>query len=304
MIDNPISTLLYGGPGVGKTATAVSSFYDWKRGTLHGNGKLITFGREHNPALRVPIECRTMGKNSASPHFSSPKMDDFGWIARFEAACDGLLVAARKGNCLDALVVDGMSELDLLYETVFQNKEGTGDKFAKWDALLNQMFSAMQRLDPVELGCDVFVTARVMEKKRARKSAGSTIPGDPDYIDFDYYPSLRGSFRLHFPHYFNLVLYMEAPERRVTAGEFKGRTMQVHIVNMLRNGGFYVKTQWDYKWLKDGLPTQLFNPDWPDVKEMINTLQGGGTGALPTGSTEVELDVLDMTEEDGNEISS
>ena len=43
-VDNPSSTLLYGGPGVGKTAPALSSFYDWKNKTLIGDGKLITFG--------------------------------------------------------------------------------------------------------------------------------------------------------------------------------------------------------------------------------------------------------------------
>jgi hypothetical protein len=274
MVKDPASSLLYGGPGAGKTATALSSFYNWKTGELFGHGKLITFGRENNPALNIPIECRQTPGGS-SLHFSSPKLNDFSWVDKFEAACDGLLVAARQGNCLDALVVDGMSEFDLLYESVFQNNEAGGDKFAKWDALLNQMFAAMQRLDPVELNCDVFVTARVMEKKRGSVSrSGSTVAGDPAFLDFDYYPSLRGSFRLHFPHYFNLVLYMETQMKLVTAGELKGKRMPAHVLNMVRTGDFYVKNQWEYPWLRGGLPTQLFNPDWPDVREMLLGVSG------------------------------
>ena len=53
-----ISTLLYGGPGVGKTALAVSSFWDFlKREPIEGrNGRLLLIGREENDALGVPEE--------------------------------------------------------------------------------------------------------------------------------------------------------------------------------------------------------------------------------------------------------
>ena len=51
MYDVPMSVLLYGGPGAGKTALLVSAFYYWKAGKELCKGKLVTFGRENNPAL-------------------------------------------------------------------------------------------------------------------------------------------------------------------------------------------------------------------------------------------------------------
>ena len=53
-----ISTLLYGGPGVGKTALATSSFWDYKkREPIEGrNGRLLLIGREENDALGIPDE--------------------------------------------------------------------------------------------------------------------------------------------------------------------------------------------------------------------------------------------------------
>ena len=53
-----ISSLLYGGPGVGKTSLAVSSFWDYmKREPVPGkNGRLLLIGREENAALGIPEE--------------------------------------------------------------------------------------------------------------------------------------------------------------------------------------------------------------------------------------------------------
>ena len=148
----PTSGLLYGGPGSGKTAFAVSSFYDWRTGTpVTDNAKLVTFGREDNPALAVPESYRQTEKGT-SLRFSSPALDSMDWLERFEAVTDMLLHEASKGNCLDVLVVDGMSEFDLLFEEVFSSTNAGGDEFKKWNALLSQMFAIMMRLDPAALG--------------------------------------------------------------------------------------------------------------------------------------------------------
>ena len=99
------SGLLYGGPGSGKTALAVSSFFDWRRGVpITDNAKLITFGREDNPALSVPEKFRQTEKGT-SLRFSSPKLDSMDWLSKFEAVTEMLLLEAEKGNCLDVLVV-------------------------------------------------------------------------------------------------------------------------------------------------------------------------------------------------------
>jgi hypothetical protein len=90
------SGLLYGGPGSGKTALAVSAFYDWRTGTpVTENAKLVTFGREDNPALAVPESYRQTEKGT-SLRFSSPALDSMDWLDRFEAVTDML------GNSDDA----------------------------------------------------------------------------------------------------------------------------------------------------------------------------------------------------------
>ena len=274
MLYQPVTSgLLYGGPGSGKTALAVSAFYDWQTGTpVTENAKLVTFGREDNPALAVPESYRQTDKGT-SLRFSSPQLDSMDWLEKFELVTEMLLHEASKGNCLDVLVIDGMSEFDLLFEEVFAAQNGGSDEFKKWNALLSQMFATMIRLDPVALGCTVLVTARVMERKKERRSRMSSIAGDPDFVDFDYYPSLRGSFRLHFPHYFSYVWHMETQMMRATSGKWEGQMLPAHVLNMVRTGEFYVKNQWEHQWLQAGEELQILNPSFPDVhSRMVATL--------------------------------
>ena len=282
------STLVYGGPGVGKTPYAISSFYDWKTGQELGNGRWVTFGRENNPALAVPEKYRMLGGQSL--RLRSPSLNDFGWLQQFKEVVNALLLKARQGECLDALVIDGMSEFDLLYEMVFDATDSNGDKFAKWNGLMSEMLAIMQRLDPDELGCHVFVTARVMERKRERRSRSATIAGDPAFVDFDYYPSLRGGFRLHFPHYFNMVLYMETQLKLVTVGEWKGQQLPAHVLNMVRTGDFYVKNNWEYQWLRAGEPLQMVNPAFADVYGRLVNLTTGGVGIIEPAPEDYAVD--------------
>lgn len=285
--DPPLSGLLYGSAGAGKTATAVSAFWDWKRKEKVCNGRLITFGRENNPALDVPLELRVVGsgKEAIPLRFAAPTLDSLEWLDAFENVVDGLLLEAEKGNCLDVLVVDGMSELDLLFEAVYQRINSGGDKWDKWDELLNRMFATMTRLDHEALNCVVLVTARVMERKKSKQArGGGTIAGDPSFVDFDYYPSLRGSFRLHFPHYFNLVLYMETRMMMVTEGERKGQRLPAHVLNMVRTGEFYVKNHWENDWLRAGEDLEIINPGFPDIhKRLVDAMKGGNEVASDIG---------------------
>ena len=133
------STLLYGGPGAGKTALAVSSFWDWRRRKSIANGKIITFGAEDNPALAIPEECRHTDKGT-SLRLISPMLDDTQFLEQFDLITRRLILDAQEGNHLDVLVIDGLSEFDLLFEETYG---GGGDNFAKWSGLLSQMFSMM-----------------------------------------------------------------------------------------------------------------------------------------------------------------
>lgn len=269
------STLLYGSAGAGKTALAVSSFWDWKAQKKVANGKLITFGAEDNPALAIPEEFRKTEKGT-SLRLTSPLLDDNAFVNQFDLISRKLVYDAQQGNCLDVLVVDGLSEFDLLYEETF-NDGGGENNFAKWNGLLSEMFSMIQRLTPKVLGCHVIMTARVMERKKARQGAKASFAGDPGFIDYDFYPSLRGSFRIQLPHYFNLVLYMETVRGKLP----DGRIVPAHAANMVRTGDYYIKNVWEHHWLNAGYESQVVNPMWPKLWGML-------TGAIETALPEPE----------------
>jgi hypothetical protein len=257
------STLLYGGPGAGKSALAVSSFWDWRNRTQVAKGKMITFGAEDNPALTVPEEFRHTD-NGTSLRLTSPLLDDTKFIDQFDAISRRFIYDAENGNSPDVIVIDGMSEFDLLFEETFENSD---NRFAKWDALLTQLFSMMMRLHHDTLKCHVIVTARIMERKKGKQS--STFTPDPSHYDFDYYPSLRGSFRHHFPHYFSMVLYMDTEQRLVEGGRWDGKILPAHVLQMVRTGEFYIKNQFEHSWLAMEDETEVINPMWPDLWQRI-----------------------------------
>jgi hypothetical protein len=253
------STLLYGGPGVGKSALAVSSFWDWRKREPIAKGKLITFGAEDNPALAVPEEFRRTDKGT-SLRLTSPLLDDSKFLDQFDAISQRFVYDAEHGESPDVIVIDGLSEFDLLFEATFGDSD---NRFAKWDGLLSQLFSMMMRLHHDVLKCHVIMTARVMEKKKGKQS--STYTPDPSLYDFDYYPSLRGSFRHHLPHYFSMVLYMDTEQRLAQGGRWDGRVVPVHTVQMVRSGEFYIKNQFEHAWLATEEDTEVVNPMWAQL---------------------------------------
>lgn len=278
----PMSALLYGGPGAGKTALAVSAFWDWRKKEKVANGKIITFGAEDNPALMIPEECRHTDKGT-SLRLTSPLLDSQTFLEQFNLITRRFIKDSEEGHPLDVLVIDGLSEFDLLFEHTYVD---TGDKesqFAKWNALLAEMFACMMRASHTALNCQVLMTARVMEKKKAKQGRSGSIAGDPDYIDYDYYPSMRGSFRLHMPHYFNLVLYMETK----TARTADGRVVPAHVVNMVRNGDFYIKNQWEHSWLENEKNTAVANVMWPDLWKRMTAADAKYQETLAETSEEI-----------------
>jgi hypothetical protein len=56
---------------------------------------------------------------------------------------------------------------------------------------------------------------------------------------------------------------------RVTEGQFEGKSLPAHILNMVRTGEFYVKNQWEHQWLAAGEELQIINPHFPDVHQRM-----------------------------------
>ena len=275
------STLLYGGPGSGKTALAVSSFWDWRKQEQIANGKLITLGGEDNPALMVPQKCRETAKGT-SLRLVSPLLDGQQFLEQLNLILRRLVADAEEGHPLDVLVIDSLSEFDLLYEHTFA---GGDDNFAKWDGLLANLFALMMCASHTALKCQVIMTARVMEKKKAKMFKTSSVAGDPDYVDFDYYPSLRGSFRLHLPHYFNMVLYQETALARNAAG----KVVPVHKTNLVRSGGYYVKNVWEHQWLEHEPLPYVVNASWPTIWTKL-------TGAIAKARSTPEEEITELVD--------
>ena len=256
----PFSTILYGPPNAGKTYLACSSFFDYDTGLEIANGKLITFGGEDNPALEIPESCRTLGKTSL--HLTSPKLDSRKFAETFHGAMLKLMQDAENGNPLDVLVIDSITEFGLLFEHT-SKEEG----FTKWGELLAKLFSTVSLLNHKVMKCPIILTARVGEKQ----NAGSALT-ESDFMDFDYYPLLRGGFKLSLPYYSSMCLYLETKSMLATDGPYKGKRVPKHLATMLKGGPYFIKNQWEHKWMQKGLPMQLENPTWPMLMSILTKL--------------------------------
>ena len=255
LYEPPSNTLLYGPANGGKSALGVSSFWDWKRGKHVANGKWIRIGAEDNEALLVPEEYVHTEKGT-SLTLTSPLLDDQEFLHQFDLITRKFVADAEAGKYFDVILFDGLSEFDLLYEFTFNQAGGDSEnKYAKWESLLGQFFSMLMRLNAKILKCQIIMTARVMEKKKATQSK----VGDPGWVDFDYYPSLRGQFRYHLPHYFGNVFYMET----VPATLDDGRVVPAHATHVIMGGDYLTKCRWEHNWLKAGLASPLINVMWP-----------------------------------------
>jgi hypothetical protein len=263
----PASHLFYGPPGGGKTALAASSFWDFQEERMIGKGKIITVGTEYNAGLNIPDECRRTD-NGTSLELISPMLDDTEFLTQFDLLTRKFVYDAQNGERLDALVFDGLSEFDLMYEYTFKQEDDEREsKFAKWEGLMAEVFRCLTRLNPRTLGCQVFSTARVMERKKAvqSKQGGSTQSNEVGWHDFDYYPSMRGSFKHQLGHYFQNVFYVET----VPASLPDGTTIAAHAVHTLMAGDYLTKCQWEHKWQHAGLASPVINAQWPKLWQML-----------------------------------
>jgi hypothetical protein len=270
MSDLYLSKLNYGFAGAGKTFDATSSFWDHEKGDFKRKGYWIVFGRESNKRITMPTI--TLDQVAKGEHgqikFGSPDLNSDEFARKFSEFCRALYKANQgKDKKFESIVIDGMSEFDLLYETVHHNVYGDGNKFAKWDDLLGQFFSAFQILDPDEINAHVVMTARVREVKKKTDIAS----GDGDFIPTSYMPSVRGQFKTYMPHYFNLVTYFDTTTRMAQVNG-KNQRVGVHQAHMVPEDDYLVKNNWADLWVKAGHPSIITNGDFDTSLDIIKGL--------------------------------
>ena len=252
------SVLLYGGPGAGKTYLATSAFVDHKTGDLTRNGVLITIGREGNPALSIPEDrvVRITAPPSNPSRFSKELID----------ALRSIVKRSRTDERYEVVVVDGFTEWGVLFTAMMS--EDKGERLSEWQDMKRELIAILQMLHPEELGAYVIGTARIAEHRKGIGRSG----GDPDWVDYKYFPALDGWGRRNLPHYFNFMFYLENDvHKEVQNGQVVKR--RVHKVYMLEAGDFWVKNVYEHRW--DGLPYVLENPTFDDILSLVEKAKGG-----------------------------
>lgn len=267
-----VSLLTYGFAGAGKTRLGTSALWNHETQEFLRRGYWVTFGRESNQSIQMPTITLKEASDSGWTQpghirLTSPSADSVGFATDFEKfgravhKANTTAIKAGKEPPVEVIVLDGLSEFDLLFETGFDAVEGTGNKFAKWDALMAKFFAMMQILDPEEIHAHVIVTARVRAKDESSPQP------------WDYIPSVRGQFKTYLPHYFNLVTYMDTMTR---PQQIDGQRMPVteHRAHILPEGTEYqIKNNWEEQWVKAKQKPVLSNPTFDELLSIIESFK-------------------------------
>jgi len=274
-----LAYLYYGWGGSGKTFTGTSGLVDHASGRLLAEGKWVTFGRESNPRIMLPDSYRKLA-SGRSLEFRSPDLKDRQWLSDFRKFAERLYSNARKGQHLDVLVFDGFAEFDIIFERTHKLMQLGGDNVWKaWADMLDEFYATTQILNPKELGCHVIWTTRVATRKLGTEDKGRldddgkpiVVGADPDWINTEYYPAVRGKFHQYLPNYFDMVLYMDTD---TTTDPKTKVSLPVHRVHMLRTGDFFIKNCWDDKWIAAEFPPVLHNPTFYDIQHKLEDFNG------------------------------
>ena len=262
-----ISTLLYGGPGVGKTSLAVSSFWDFmKREPVPGrNGRLLLIGREENDALGVPEENIV--------RFPLPQNNPIKFAQEFETYLKALNSPKGQEAGVTDLVIDGFTELCYDFTYAYRESNDPRDSFEVYREWQRAFIQFMQLLHPKSINANIIGTARVAELRRGNTTArGSTVKGDPEWMDeFKYYPSMEGWARHNMGHYFNMVVYLEQDVKTRMVGG-KAIKTPTHVSHWLGGGDYWTKNIFAHLWLDQ--PPTMENAMWPEIEEVIDKIVG------------------------------
>ena len=266
-----ISTLLYGGPGVGKTALATSAFWDYKkREPIEGrNGRVLLIGREENDALGIPDEFIV--------RFPLPQNDPIAFAEEFELYLKALNGPKGREAGVTDVVIDGFTELCYDFTYAYRESRQPRDQFEVYREWQRAFISFMQLLHPKTIQANVIGTARVAElRKGSTTSRGAAVKGDPEWMDeFKYYPSMEGWARHNMGHYFNMVLYLEQDTVTAIIG---GKPVKIpsHTTHLLGGGDYWTKNIYTHLWSEK--PPTLENAMWGELEGVILDIVGEKVG--------------------------
>lgn len=261
MSDLDISALVYGPPAAGKTRFGLSAMYDFAEHKVIRNGRLLLFGRETNRSLirRLPEEC--------VKRFISPADNPSEFVDQFQKYLKAAYSQAVKGEGPEVFVLDGWTELDVLFSHI--KPESDRETLKHFGRVKDNFIAAIQLLDPEVLRAHIITTARPAERKKGINGVGQ----DPEYLDFQYIPAMSGWAKQNISHYSDLVMYMEADVELVKKPGGKVGKGPVHKLYTVPEGDFWVKNVWEEEWVAAEYPSTLKNATFDDVLTRITTLQ-------------------------------
>ena len=264
MIPN-LAWLFYGGPGSGKTAGALSSFWDWRAQIR--DGRWLRIGRESNSSLNVPDEL--------VKRFTPPSENPIKFMDEMTLYFKAARLAARKQGHPEVYVMDGWTEWNALF--LSKHYEQFGDTgWKRFQEAKDRFFQLVQFLDPEEMDAHIITTARITRWKKplVDKSGKELAEGDQDWqSDFKYFPAMDGWARDNLSHYFSMVIYVDQDPGLITVNGRQRQGVQ-HKYYMLPSGDFWVKNWWEWQWLQSGKPDYLVNPMFDDIVEALNQVKG------------------------------
>ncbi len=265
----PISTLLYGGPGSGKTGTALSSFWDFtRREFVEGRrGRWIRIGKEQNPMISPPdefVKRIEMGSDA-----STIARRAITYITELTQAIKTGAFEKQFGYALTDIVFDGITELGAIRTAT---EDGDGDKWVTYRGWKADYINLIQLLDPEELNCNIFLTARIGEAKKGTMVKQVLQGKDPEWLEaMGLIPEIDGWARKHLSNHHQYVFFMEQGVTKKPTGKV-GEVLRIpHVeLHMIPDGDYWVKNQAAHAWAGIKGPATLTNPKWSEVEALLD----------------------------------
>ena len=274
------TTLLYGIYGSGKSGLAISSFWDWvKQEPREGRiGRLMNIGSEDSDALTREMPEEMIKRYPIDP--DKPLKFAKDAVAFLKSLTAKLMKAKALSSPppITDLVFDGISEYNTYFISQTEEMGVQGyDIYKEWkDEYFKILVPLLKNLK--YLGCNVFVTAHVTERKKGtyNKRTGKTEGESPEALmPTEFHPDIDGKPKYKVGHLFDFVVYMkEEGSTKLVGGR---REVETDMLSFWLGGGdFAVKNVYKHLWRKED--AILKNAMWEDVERIFEGFAEEGKG--------------------------